>query len=177
MNFEIKRSCLALALVGTLVLTGCGHNLVTIHYSQPANAYLFDSDPTGSPHTTTAADAGMFMIYCIGKIENHDTKAVDFAFKVAKLHATNDPADNFNTAILYPSAATASDKVVNAGTTSPNIGRIIILVKGDSNTMKNQPENLFYNSSSGESVVLVRDGGNTPKFLDPLQPGNVPSCN
>ena len=176
MNLRFKWFCFILVFTGILGLTGCNNNLVTIHYSQPANAYVFDQDPTGSPHTTTSASNGMFMIYCIGQIENHDTNAKDFNLKLSKLHATNDPADVSGSTSLDQWVKTASDQTVKAGTTSPKIGRIIVRVDGDPTTMKNQPENLFYSSSSGESVLLVREGGNSPKFLDPLQPNNVPSC-
>jgi len=173
------------AAASLLLLVGCAHNLVTIHYSQPANAYIFDSDPTGSPHTTTSAGSGMFAFYCINQIENNDTNAKDFKLDLSKIRANNDPSNvPGNTSFNFQVQTAPNTLAVPAHTTSGNVGRIVIQVTGagDPASLKTQMFNLNYNSSKGESVVIVRDGGSSPppvKFLDPvspIHPNNLPAC-
>lgn len=176
MGLKCKQFFLCLVLVGLAGLLGCKDNLVTIHYTQPANAYVFDQDPTGTPHTTTGAGDGMFVVYCINQIENKDSKAIDFQFMLSKVYAQNTSNASGNTS-LDQWVKTASDKLVPKGTTSAKIGRIVIHVDGDPAGLKTALENLNYHSSGTDSVILVRDGGIVaPKFLDPMSPGNVPTC-
>src|ERR1700757_2589691 len=62
-----------------LCLAGCA-NTVTIHYDQVATCYVFDSNPTGSPHTATQSGNGLFVIYKIKSIDNTSSGAKDFNF-------------------------------------------------------------------------------------------------
>ncbi len=171
--------------VSMLALMGCSHSLVIIHYSQPANAYIFDNDPTGSPHTTTSAGTGMFAFYCINQIENNDTNAKDFKLDLSKIRALNDPSNTpGNTSFNFQVQTAPNTLTVPKHTTSGNVGRIVIAVTGagDPASLKTQMLDLNYNSSSGESVLIVRDGGSNPpavKFLDPaspIHPNNLPAC-
>jgi hypothetical protein len=175
---------LFLLVASALLATGCGHNLAIIHYSQPANAFVFDSDPTGTPHTTTSAGDGLFAFYCINKIENTDTNAAPFTFAASKVFALNDPANRPGNASFSNQVQTApATKTVPAHTTSQPLGRIVIAVPGvaDPKALKVML-NLNYNSSGSDSVLMVRDGGSSPppvKFLDPaspVHPNNLPSC-
>jgi hypothetical protein len=172
-------------VAGTLAMTGCAHNLATIHYKQPANAYIFDSDPTGSPHETTSAGDGIFAFYCIETIENNDTNAQDFKFDASKVFVPQDPTNVAgNTSFNYKVQTAPSTLTVPAHTTSASLGRIVINVNGagDPKSLKTQLLNLSYKSASGESVLLVRDGGASPpaaQFLDPaspVNPNNLPAC-
>jgi len=179
-----RSGALLLAAAGALALAGCAGNLAIIHYSQPANAYLFDSDPTGSPHTTTSAGTGMFAFYCLNSIDNTDKNAATFNFDLSKVFVPNDPGNiPGNTSFNYLVQTAPATKSVPAHTTSGALGRIVIDVAGAGDPgSKNAFFNLSYKSSGGESVLLVRDGGNTPppvKFLDPvspIHPNNIPSC-
>ncbi len=161
-------------------LSGCKkHQLVTIKYTQPANCYLFDSDPTGTPHNTAGAGNGMFMIYKIHSIENKEADAVDFNFKLTKIFAGNQN-ENPDEISIMPDAQNAPDtKLVAKGTTATNLGRFVIKVAGDPNQMKTASQFLTYNSSSGESVLMVNQdskpsGVPKPTFLDPCSPNNLP---
>ena len=172
-------------LACALAMGGCAHNLALIHYKQPANAYLFDSDPTASPHTTTSAGEGIFAFYCIETIENNDTNAMKFNFDLSKVFVSGDP-NNIpgNTSFNNKVQTAPSTLAVPAHTTSASLGRIVISVNGQGapQTLKTQMLNLSYKSASGESVLLVRDGGANPpavQFLDPasaVNPNNLPVC-
>jgi hypothetical protein len=178
MKVKSKWFLLCLTSLGLAAMLGCNNNLVSIHYTQPANAYVFDNNPTGSPHTTTGAANGMFVVYCINQIENTDSQALDFPFTLSKVYAQNTSNISGNTS-LDQWVKTASDKLIPKGTISGNIGRIVVHIDGDPLSLKTAIQNLSYNSSSTDSVVMVRDGGSpppAPKFLDPMTPGNVPSC-
>lgn len=155
------------------------HQLVIIRYSQPANCYVFDNNPGGSPHTTTSAGNGMFMIYKISSIQNTEADAVDFNFKLSKIYANN-PSEVPGTIPIVPTAQTAPEtKLVPKGTTANNLGRFIINVAGDPNQLKTATQFLNYNSSSGESVLMVNEDSTSngvpkAKFLDPCTPNNLP---
>lgn len=177
------RAVMAVVAAFAMASVACSHNLATIHYSQPANAYLFDSDPTGTPHSTTSAGDGLFAFYCIGAIENNDTNAKDFTLDLTKLYATPDPGSAANnTSFSYLVQTVKTPFVVPAHTTSGKVGRVVIDVTGIDPQTKTPMLNLGYRSGKGESVVLVRDGGvNAPavKFLDPaspVHPNNIPAC-
>ncbi len=161
-------------------LSGCKkHQLVTIKYTQPANCFIFDSNPTGTPHTTTSASGGMFMIYKIHSIENTEADAVDFNLKLSKIFASNQN-ENPDEIPIVPDAQNAPDnKLVPKGTTATNLGRIVIKVLGDSNQLKTTAQFLTYNSATGESVLMVNQdtkpsGVPKPTFLDPCSPNNLP---
>src|SRR4029077_4215934 len=112
------------------------HQLVIIKYTQPANCYVFDNNPGGSPHSTTSAGNGMFMIYKISSIQNTEADAVDFNFKLSKIYAAN-PNEVPGTIPIVPNAQTApATKLVPKGTTATNLGRFIINVAGDPNQLK-----------------------------------------
>lgn len=164
--------------VGSIFLAGC-QNTVILHYRQPANCYLFDSNPTGSPHTTTSAGSGMFLFYDIVSIENKASGAKDFNFDPAKLFANGDSKGNTvpgtpGASVTYLLTGNAVPKLVPKGTTSGSLGRVVINLPSDDPTaLKTAQMNLLYKSASGESVLLARDPGPAPKFLDPCTPANV----
>jgi len=183
---SIARMWAALLVAGSAsTLTGCAHNLTVIHYSQPDNAFLFDSDPTGSPHDTSSADNGIFAFYCITGIENTDTNATQFNFQLSKLYVSGDAGNipgNVSFSNLVQTAP--STKTVAPHSSTAKLGRFVIYVQGNGGPtdLKNAMLNLNYNSTGSESVVVVRDGGSNPpavKFLDPaspVHPNNLPSC-
>jgi hypothetical protein len=173
----ISSIAIAVAIFG---LSGCAKKqLVIINYTQPANCFIFDSDPTGTPHTTTSAGNGMFMIYKISSIQNTEADAVDFDFKLSKVFA-GDQSQVPDTIPIVPTAQTApATKSVPKGTTASNLGRFVIKVAGDPNQLKTATQFLTYNSSTGESVLMVNQDSKpnqTPKaqFLDPCHANNLP---
>ena len=177
----LKKILSSIAIASSILGLGAckKHQLVIIKYTQPANCYIFDNNPGGSPHTTTSAGNGMFMIYKISSIENTEADAVDFNFKLSKVFAAN-PNEVPGTIPIVPNAQTAPDtKSVPKGTTANNLGRFIINVAGDPNQLKTSTQYLNYNSSSGESVLLVNTDSKPneapkAKFLDPCTPNNLP---
>jgi len=163
---------LLVAVAGSISFLGCS-DTVTIRYEQPANFYVFDKDPGGTPHTTTSAADGMFMVYKIKSIENNKAGAKDFDFKLAKLYASTVEEVSGNTSLGQ--WETAQDAQVAKGTSATNLGRIIIRVSGDPMQMKNAWQALHYASASGESVLLIQEPPvPTPQFLDPGTPANLP---
>lgn len=171
-----KHNCKSIGLlvliIGLIALAGC-ENTVTIRYAQPANFYVFDQDPAATPHLTTSPGEGMFMVYEIKSIENTKSGAQDFNFKLSKLFASKPGEISGNTSLGQ--WETAKDKLVAKGTTVTNAGRIIINVAGDPKQLKNALQPLHYASSSGESVLLLQETPiQTPKFLDPGMPTNLP---
>lgn len=174
MNAFGKRTMLATVVgITTLSLLGCA-NTVTIHYDQAATCYLFDSNPTGSPHTTTASGNGLFVIYKINSVQNTASGAQDFNFNPAKVYNGNQNfANNLSFDYLLQ---LAQAKTVPKGTTANNLGKLIIDSTANPKTDQKADFPLRYNSSSGESVLFVRDNQNAaPPFLDPCSPSNINS--
>jgi hypothetical protein len=177
----LKKILSSMAIASSILGLGAckKQQLVIIKYTQPANCFVFDPNPGGTPHTTTSAGNGMFMIYKISSIQNTDPDAVDFNFKLSKIFASN-PNEVPGTIPIMPTAQTAPDtKLVPKGTTANNLGRFIINVAGDPNQMKTATELLKYNSSSGESVLMVNTDAKPnevpkAKFLDPCTSNNLP---
>jgi len=177
----LKKILVSTAIISSILGLGAckKHQLVLINYTQPANCWEFDSNPGGSPHTTTTAGNGMFMIYKISSIQNTEADAVDFNFKLSKIYAAV-PSQTPETIPIVPTAQTAPDtKSVPKGTTATNLGRFIIKVAGDPNSLKTATQYLNYSSSSGESVLLVNtdstsSGVPKPKLLDPCTANNLP---
>ncbi|GLQ91175.1 hypothetical protein [Dyella acidisoli] len=169
-----KRIMLA-AMVGTttLSLIGCA-NTVTIHYNQSATCSLFDSNPTGSPHTTTQSSNGLFVIYKVTSVVNTSSGAQDFNFNPSKVYNGNQNFAN-NQSFDYL-LQLAQPKTVAKGTTANDLGKLIIDTTADPNNDRKADFPLRYNSGQGESVLLVRDNPNTPPpFLDPCSPSNINS--
>ena len=128
----LKKILSSIAIASSILGLGAckKHQLVIIKYTQPANCYIFDNNPGGSPHTTTSAGNGMFMIYKISSIQNTEADAVDFNFKLSKIFASN-PNEVPGTIPIVPTAQTAPDtKLVPKGTTASNLGRFVIIVGG-----------------------------------------------
>jgi len=177
----LKKILTSIAIISSILGLGAckKHQLVFINYTQPNNCYIFDNNPTGSPHTTTSAGNGMFMIYKISSIQNTEADAVDFNFKLSKIYAAT-PSQTPETIPIVPTAQTAPDtKLVPKGTTATDLGRFVIKVAGDPNSLKTATQYLNYSSSSGESVLLVNtdstsSGVPKAKFLDPCTPNNLP---
>ena len=181
-HLESTIRLLLLAAACMVTAVGCGKDLVLIHYSQPANAYVFDSDPTGTPHTTTSAGDGMFAFYCIGQIENDDENAQDFTFELSKVLGSGDP-DSFPGTSFDALVRTApATRMVPAHSTSSTLGRMVINVSGGASNPTTQRYNLLYQSAGDESVLFVLDDPKTPppiQFLDPaspIHPNNLPVC-
>ena len=81
----IHRLALYAVLASVIGLTACTQHPVIIHYAQRVNSDLFDSDPTGSPHTTTGGGNSLFYIT---KIEN-PANGKPFNFKSSRLFVSN----------------------------------------------------------------------------------------
>jgi hypothetical protein len=181
---QFARTVKFLAAACMLGLVACNKDLVTIHYNQPANAYIFDSDPIGIPHTTTSAGDGIFAFYCINAIENKDTNAHDFNFDVSKIYV-NDNLHSIagDVSFNFMVQTAPSTLKVPAYSTSSTLGRVVVNISGglDPNNL-GALDDLYYNSSAGESVLLERDDFNNPppaQFLDPaspIHPDNLPAC-
>ena len=173
----IVRSAL-LASIACAGLSACS-NTVTVHYTQPANCYLFDSDPTGSPHTTTSAGQAMFKFYKITSIQNGASDPKDFNFDPKKLFTNSTVGSNTVQSFAGgPSfsfkVTTAKATVIPKGATVNGLGRVVVAVATDTpQSEKTAQTNLLYKSSNGESVLMVRDAGPNPVFLDPCSPDNA----
>ncbi len=121
----------------------------------------------------------MFEFYDIVSIENKGSGAQDFNFDPGKLFANGDINGNTISSSAGASftnllTGNAGPKLVPKGTTSGPLGRIVIAVPTDNpNGEKTAQTTLLYKSASGESVLLVRDAGPQPKFLDPCTPATV----
>ncbi len=66
-------------------MAGC-KNTATIHFDELATCYLFDSEPTGAPHTTTPSGNGLFVIYRVTSIDNTNSGARDCNFTPATVN-------------------------------------------------------------------------------------------
>lgn len=162
-----------LAGIAMLCLAGCS-NTVTVHYDQAATCFLFDSNPTGSPHTTTSSANGLFVIYKIKSIDNTSSGAKDFTFDPSKVYSGSQNMANSQSFDYLLQLAQA--KTVAKGTVANNLGKLIIDTTADPKKDQKADFPLRYNSASGESVLLVRDNPNAaPPFLDPCSPGNINS--
>jgi len=179
--FKVRKSVgmqlSGLAIMAVLLMTSCTPEqkaaLVTITYDQPANCYVWDPDPTATPHSTTGAGNGMFVIYKIASIK---TGTMDFNFKVNKLFVADLDQHSGNTGWGGP-FETAKDQIIPKNTTKNNLGRIIIYVAGDPQELKDKRLYLSYDvpSNDPEPVAPFSVGPN-PKFLDPCtgKPNNIP---
>lgn len=174
MRAPIKRIVFAAVMgITTLSVMGCS-NTVTVHYDQAATCYLFDSNPTGQPHTTTSSQNGLFVIYKIKSIDNTSSGAKDFNFNPTKVYNGNQNFAN-NQSFDYL-LQLAQPHTVAKGTTATNLGRLVIDTTADPKADQKADFPLRYNSGAGESVLLVRDNPNTPPpFLDPCSPSNINS--
>lgn len=162
---------IVLAGMGGLSLAACS-NTATIHYDEVATCYLFDSDPTGSPHTTTASGNGLFVIYKVTSIENKASGAKDFNFTPHKVYSSGQNLANSQSFDYL--LQLAQPKTVAKGTTATNLGKLIVDAVADPKTDQKADFPLYYNSSDGESVLLVRDNRDAkPKFLDPCSPASI----
>lgn len=169
--FGIRIMFGAVAGTAMLCLAGCS-NTVTVHYDQVATCYLFDSNPTGSPHTTTSSNNGLFVIYKINSIDNTSSGAQDFNFAPSKVYSGSQNFAN-NQSFDYL-LQLAQPKTVAKGTVANGLGKLIIDTTANPKTDQKANFPLLYNSGSGESVLLVRDNPNAaPPFLDPCSPANV----
>jgi hypothetical protein len=157
-------------------LAGCEKgaldDLVTVKYRQPVNFYVFDKCPACSPHQTVDAADGMFMVYCVVSVTNTGKGAVDFLFDLGKLYASDYSQVSGNTS-LDSYLKTASNMTVPKGTTKSSIGRIVIHVSGDPNSMKTVNQPLHYHSAGAESVLVVADSTQQPQYGATFTPDDV----
>ena len=142
-----------------LCITGCDDTVV-IHYRQLGNFGMFDTNPGGSPHSTTQTRQGCFVVYCITAIENTGDDAKDFNFVLSKIHAGSSVGPGV--AIADPYLKTAPNtKLVKANKTE-FIGRFVIDAGEGGPDIPPGGNKYCYtltydNSVSGESILMVHD--------------------
>ena len=168
------RKILALLVTASLIgFCGCPpiNNTVIITYEEDADFSEFDTpnDSGGLPIKTFAS--GLFVAYKIDSIQNTAAGATNFTFDPTLFYDNTSPESHLVGGPLAPYSAPS--RVVPPGTVASSVGRIILDVQGDPNSIKNDNNHLFYHTPSGESVILTRN--TVPKqFLDPGMPSNLP---
>lgn len=148
--------CCALCLVTLLV--GCSKKLVIINYEQPV-----DCQNT----------VGEFAFFRLTSIQNTDTSAVDFNFKVSKIGVSGHTWELEQSDPRF----IAVDNLVTAKTTLapvPRAGIVMLSVRDVSKTDLGAFQNLVYDTSGGENVLFVRNGGSNPTPPAVIDPS---SCN
>jgi hypothetical protein len=168
-----RSSFFAFGTVLALGLCGCA-NTVNVHYDEVATCAVFDTNPGGSPHTTTGA-AGLFVIYKITEFENTGSAAKAFHFEPTKVFtgSNHDHANSFQ--FDYLLTKLAQPKTVAKGTTAHDLGLLFIDVSSaDPKTDKNVDFFLGYDSTGSESMLLTRDNLHAlPAFQDPCSPASI----
>lgn len=145
-------SCAVLAALG---LTACQKHPVIIHYAQRVNSDLFDSDPTGSPHTTTGGGNSLFFIT---KIENPAGGKV-FHFKPSRLfigQKTNGGGWTQSWAFSAVGPWKAGDATVAPGSSKTNVG--CVAVPTGTEAGKFAWFMLYDSAVEDDSVLLTREG-------------------
>lgn len=172
----IARAVLLTSIVGG-TLSACS-NTVEVHYTQRVNCFSWDDDPTGQAHNTQQSTGAGFIFYGIKSIKNEGSQPKDFKFDPAKIFAnTTIKGATVQTFAGGPSfsnqVTTAKAQLVPKGATVDINGDILIDMPSDKPLTSNTPQSertakydLFYKSGAGESVLMVRDAGPNPKFVE-----------
>ena len=165
-TYSQKVAILSIAIIGIIALGGCkqADKTVVITY-QP----LVNSKSVGSGYL---GGGEMWMVYCISKIKNTGVDANDFQFDLNDLEV-----ESGNHLISSNWVWTAQSKLVNAGTTEYNIGRILIRadVTGMPYGGKYSWVPLLYDTTGEESVFMARY--DSPDFKDgSIAPSNISIC-
>jgi len=174
-TYSQKVAILLIAIIGIIALGGCAQKdkTVVITYQPLANAKSITSGSNPIP----AGNGKMWMVYCISKIKNTGADANDFQFDINRLKVAS------GNQLTSPGWAwTAQSKLVNAGTTEFNLGRI--LIRADVTGMPNQgkyswiPLTYSYTPNTGESVAMVQYPSSPSPYFNTgsLDPSNIPIC-
>ena len=149
-----KIATIIIAIVATSFLGGCTSTPLTVITYQPLK---LGNNLWVSPQNdmVNAGPSRLWMVYCILKIKNKDDDAVNFNFQTADLYTTSD--QSLVTGLGKPSWAwtVPNQVVVNANTNEYDLGTIVF---NTTVANLNSPawETLYYHSTSGESVLLVK---------------------
>ena len=140
-----------LVLIGT---AACNKHPVIIHYAQRVNSDLYDTNPTGSPHTTTS---GGNTVFYITKIEN-PADGKTFHFKPSRVYIANPANAGWSQSWAYTAVGPwrAQDVTVNPGTSKSNVGCVVVPTGSEANGYTFFM--LYDSSKEGDSVVGDRAG-------------------
>jgi len=171
-TYSQKVAVLLIAIIGIIALGGCAQDkTVVITYQPLINAKSI----SGKPYPIPAGAGKMWMVYCISKIKNTGVDAVDFQFDLNRLEVGSG-----NQLVSPGWAWTAQSKLVNAGGTEFNVGRILIRadVTGMPYEGKYSWVPLLYDTTGEESVLIVQyPSPPTPDFKNgSIAPSNIPMC-
>ena len=135
-----------LALIGT---AACTKHPVIIHYAQRVNSDLYDSNPTGSPHTTTS---GGNTVFYITKIEN-PANGKTFHFKPSRVYIGSPSNAGWSQSWAYTAVGSwrAQDVTIDPGTSKTNVGCVAVPTgsEADGHTWF-----MLYDSSKEDDSVL-----------------------
>ncbi len=162
----------AVTLIVMIILGGCKkEKTVIITYQPLVNAKYIP----GNVATSYAGDGKIWMIYCISRIKNTGSDAINFQFDINRLYVSSENK-------LEPSywPWTAESKSVAAHTTEYNLGKI--LIRADMTGMPNEGQQawvqLHYSTVGEESIVMVQyPNPPLPQFQEgTLSQNNIPIC-
>lgn len=175
---------LILGMLGLLWLgtfAGCSHT-VTISYRHLYNFYVFDTDPSTPLSTGSPGANGLFGFYKIVGIDNTKSGAKNFTFKLAKVYIGSTATSTTNTTPSQWANTIQNEIQVSAGDDFfQSLGCFVVRYEANPVTDKDKFEPLLYNSSSGESVLIVaspKPSQQTPAFFPAIvTPSTYPPCN
>jgi len=145
-----KLSALTLLVLGCVLFAGCEKKTVKIKYQHYVS---FGSAQDKDGNLIQAGQGEFFALFYILCIDNTGENATSFSFDPKKFY-TNDQGETI-TNVLNNDFGLKNPITVAAGQKKTNPGFIIFKMKGGA--AGNQSETLFYNTSSGESVLPWRD--------------------
>jgi len=174
-SYKLSVPFLLSFLLIALIMTGCAHDLVKIHYEQVGACNGFNN----GGGATSAGPKAAYAVFRIKTIENNDTSPKDFNFDPNLIYVESTTPRAFtnshlNLAQINPFYATT--KFVAKGTTQPaNVGAVIAVVQtqaadGASEANATQYTLAYETPSGGPSVVLVKDNPDQKNFP------NTPDC-
>jgi hypothetical protein len=150
-----------------LVLVGaaaCNTHPVIIHYAQRVNSDLYDTNPTGSPHTTTS---GGNTVFYITKIEN-PSDGKTFHFKPSRVYLGNPSNAGWSQSWAFTAVGPwrAQDMTIDPGTSKTNVGCVAVPTGSAAGEFTYF---LLYDSSKdNDSVLGDRAGDPNTKTKDVL---------
>jgi hypothetical protein len=149
---------------------------VIIHYVQKVNSDLYDTDPTGSSHTTTN---GGNAVYYITEIQNPSNGKM-FNFEPERLYYYNQSSGSRNnawsqswaySALEALGSLAAQSTTIDPGITRTAIGCIAVPIGSDPIGMYHY--SLRYdNKPDNDSIILLEDSGDSIPNV-PLSPDEL----
>ena len=175
---------LVVGMIGFLSLAICGgcNSTVEISYRHLHNFYLFDADPNTPGSDGSAGANGLFGFYKIVGMNNTKSGAKDFTFNLSKVYSGSTATSSTTTTPSQWSNTIQNQISLPAGQQFfQSLGCFVVQYQANPVTEKDKFAALLYNSSSGESVLMVaspKPSQQSPTFIPAIvTPNNPPPCN